>query len=170
MKSDKKTSIRLSSQQMADLDEICKKNGNCSRGNIIREAINLVTKGASDIPFEVTRKIDNSDRLPEIIKVEKEKTHASCPHCKGKLHIESPKPDLSNTVVLPSFVPAYRCTQEGCTEVHLNPNYQNRVTAICTNCSQFSKTNKGPCAWCRRMNTLQQINSWQLDRIGIPIP
>lgn len=169
MRSDKKTSVRLSSQQMADLDEICKKNGNCSRSKIIREAINLVTKGTSQIPFEMTKKIDNSDKPTEIIKVEKEKTPANCPHCHGKLHIET-KLDLSNRVVLPSFIPAYRCIQEGCTEVHLNPYYQNRITAICTNCSQFSKTVTGPCAWCRRTNTLQQINSSQLDRIGIPMP
>ena len=51
MKSDKKTSIRLPAEQMMDLDKICKKNGNCSRANVIKESINQVTKGTSSINF-----------------------------------------------------------------------------------------------------------------------
>ena len=169
MKSDKKTSVRLSSQQMADLDEICKKNGNRSRGNIIREAINLVTKGTSEIPFEMTKKMDNSDKPTEIIKAEKEKTHTNCPHCLGKLHIEA-NLDSSNEVVLPSFIPGYRCGIEGCNELHPNPNYKNRVVAYCSRCGQFAKTTKGPCPWCRYLDTLKLVDQNRLDQIGVPRP
>jgi len=44
---DEKTSIRLSSKQLSALDEICKKDG-CSRGKVIRDAIDIITKNASN--------------------------------------------------------------------------------------------------------------------------
>jgi len=166
--SDNKTSLRYSDEQKEKLDEILQKNGNCSRAKVIKSAIDQVTTGKSDIDFGEFAKPHNSEEATQEITLDQEKSDVNCPHCEGKLHITASKPEQQ--VVVPSFIPGFRCTEEGCNDFHPNPNYQNRATAICTNCRQFAKNNKGPCPWCMKLNTLQPINDTYLDGIGIPIP
>lgn len=69
-----KTSVRLSSQQLSALDEICKKNGGCSRGQVIREAIDLLTKDVSNKDFDTNepKKETNLEHKPITEKVKEE--------------------------------------------------------------------------------------------------
>ena len=65
---DEKTSLRLSSEQMEALDEICKKN-DCSRGKVIRDAIDMVTKNtnqdsAKESKKSASAKIISIDGIP----------------------------------------------------------------------------------------------------------
>ena len=84
MKSDKKTSVRLSSQQIIDLDKICKNNG-CSRSKAIKSAIDLVTKGTSEIDF--------GTKKPQTREQESKKETKQEPNLTLE-KIEEPKPTL----------------------------------------------------------------------------
>ena len=81
MKSDKKTSIRLSSQQIIDLDKICKNNG-CSRSKAIKSAIDLVTKGISEIDFGTKKPQTREQESKKETKLEPKPTLKEIPTAK----------------------------------------------------------------------------------------
>lgn len=170
MKSDKKTSIRFSEQQMERMNDVSKKNNDCSRAKVIKSAVDLVTTGTSEIEFDA--QINNSQKTSELIEVKRDQEQYPCPHCNGTLHIDADnmKKQVKQEVIVPSFIPAYRCGEKGCNEIHSNPNYQNRPTAICSNCGQFAKNTSGPCPFCLRQGILQQLNPQYLDAKGVPHP
>lgn len=70
MKSDKKTSVRLPSKRLEELDKICIENGNCSRAKVIKDALDYVIEGKSDINFKQTEKINNFDKPSKILVIE----------------------------------------------------------------------------------------------------
>lgn len=70
MKSDKKTSVRLPSKRLEDIDQICRENGNCSRAKVIKDALDFVIKGRSEIKFEPLNQINNFDKPAKTLVIE----------------------------------------------------------------------------------------------------
>ncbi len=64
MKSDKKTSVRLPSKKLEQIDGICKDNGNCSRAKVIKCALDFVINGKSEIKFD--QKNTEQKNKPEV--------------------------------------------------------------------------------------------------------
>jgi len=73
--------------------------------------------------------------------------------------------------VIEDFKPGYECPDGDCeVGVHKNKNYSKRVKGKCTNCDQFTKHNKGKCPWCKKSDTIEEIDAEFLDDLGIDLP
>ncbi|GEM_PF-5295021 len=164
---EKRVNLRLNDSQNKALDKLCEDKGIKSRSKVLKSALDLVTKGTSDINFDVNHSMDETKLLDLQV-------HQNCPHCNGKLHLDlenlETTKEIETKVVAPSFIPGYRCKFEGCTKVHPNPNYQNRPKGICSVCSQLSLSDNGDCPFCNNINTLRKIQENELNRLHIPYP
>jgi len=89
--------------------------------------------------------------------------------------LEKPKPEVIEKevikTVIEDFKPNYECPDGNCDiGVHKNKNYSKRVKGKCSNCDQFTKHDKGTCPWCKKNDTIEQIDSEELDELGIESP
>ena len=127
------------------------------------------------------------------------KINGDCPNCKekvsidiDKLEIKAPK-ELQNAstettqvliekpkepeikietkTVIEDFKPNYECPNGDCDiGVHKNTNYKKMVKGKCSNCDQFTKHNKGVCPWCKKNDTIEEIDVEELEELGIVKP
>ena len=127
------------------------------------------------------------------------KINGDCPNCKekvsidiDKLEIKAPK-ELQNAstettqvliekpkepeikietkTVIEDFKPNYECPNGDCdVGVHKNTNYKKMVKGKCSNCDQFTKHNKGVCPWCKKNDTIEEIDVEELEDLGIIKP
>ena len=127
------------------------------------------------------------------------KINGDCPNCKekvsidiDKLEIKAPK-ELQNAstettqvliekpkepeikietkTVIEDFKPNYECPNGDCDiGVHKNTNYKKMVKGKCSNCDQFTKHNKGVCPWCKKNDTIEEIDQEELEELGIVKP
>ena len=127
------------------------------------------------------------------------KINGDCPNCKekvsidiDKLEIKAPKelqnPSTETTQVLiekpkepeikietktviEDFKPNYECPNGDCDiGVHKNTNYKKMVKGKCSNCDQFTKHNQGTCPWCKKNDTIEEIDVEELEDLGIIKP
>ena len=80
----------------------------------------------------------------------------------------APEPPRPKTVI-ESHIPAYKCPDGNCGQIHKNKNYKQRPKGKCTNCQQFNKEDKGTCPWCDKPE-VEPIEEDELDDLGIPRP
>ena len=166
-KKENRVNVRFNDEQIESLDKICAEKGIKSRSKVLKSALDLVTKGTSDINFGITADFTKEPR--KTIQFEDDKKIMSdCPHCQGKIRLDSEHYKKFNKVVPPNFIPKYRCSNEDCNEIHTNDNYSMRPIGICSNCNQFSNRSSGTCSWCSKKYSLTPINDSRLDDIGIP--
>jgi hypothetical protein len=84
----------------------------------------------------------------------------SCPGCKQQIGIADP-PEIQENILLrqqieeiqkeprmPSHIPAFKCKNGNCGEIHANKNYTRNVKGKCRNCDQFSPDLNDNCPWC----------------------
>ena len=128
------------------------------------------------------------------------KIQGDCPNCKEKVSIdidkleiktpklltnataeaqtqilETPKPEIIEKevikTVIEDFKPNYECPNGDCDiGVHKNTNYKKMVKGKCSNCDQFTKHNKGVCPWCKKNDTIEEIDVEELEELGIVKP
>ena len=91
-----------------------------------------------------------------------------------QLLIEKPKePEIKieTKTVIEDFKPNYECPNGDCDiGVHKNTNYKKMVKGKCSNCDQFTKHNKGVCPWCKKNDTIEEIDQEELQDLGIVKP
>lgn len=174
----KRVNPRLSTKQIESLNQFCEKNNIKSRSRVVKAALDLAITGNSDIDFSDNFKVDYSREPRKTLDFDKDKKIlTACPHCNGKVRLDPEHyKKFKHTVVekvevLPSFFPAWLCSDPQCMEIHKNPNYKTRPQAYCSNCGQFARdTSRQVCFWCRKTNTLLQIPLFRFDFLGIPSP
>jgi len=177
-KTQKRVNPRLSTMQMESLNQFCEKNSIKSRSKVVKAALDLALTGNSDIDFSDNFKVDYSKEPRKTLDFDKDKKILTvCPHCNGKVRLDSEHwKKFKHTVtekieVLPSFVPAFLCSDLQCVDIHPNPNYKVQPQAYCSKCNQFAKgTTRNICPWCRTQGTLLQNPLFRLDFLGIPNP
>ena len=128
------------------------------------------------------------------------KLHGDCPNCKEKVTIdidkleikqpkelenvsaetkqvliekpvEKPEPEIKIETVIEDFKPNYECPDGNCpTGLHKNENYSKKVKGKCTNCDQFTKFDKGQCPWCKKTDTIEEMDPEDLEDLGIENP
>ena len=127
------------------------------------------------------------------------KISGDCPNCKekvsidiDKLEIKAPKelqnastetkqvllekpkekePEIKTETVIEDFKPNYECPDEKCqVGLHKNENYSKKVKGKCTNCDQFTKYDKGQCPWCKKTDTIEEMDPEDLEDLGIENP
>ncbi len=126
------------------------------------------------------------------------KITGDCPHCKKEVAIDIDKlemktaeiPNASVTgqqtqqivktepeavekviekKVIEDFKPNYECPDGNCDiGIHKNKNYKTKAKGKCTNCSQFTKYDKGKCPWCK--NEIEPLEPEELEELGIDNP
>lgn len=85
---------------------------------------------------------------------------------------EKPKePEIKIETVIEDFKPNYECPDGNCDiKVHKNKNYLKRPKGKCSNCDQLTKQEKGQCPWCKKDDTIEEIDEETLSDLGISIP
>lgn len=83
-----------------------------------------------------------------------------------------PEIKIETKTVIEDFKPNYECPDGNCTEggVHRNKNHTKKVKGKCNNCDQFTKYDKGTCPWCEKNDTIEEIDSEELEELGIKNP
>ncbi len=139
-----RVNVRLNDNQKQELNRICEEKGVKSKSKILKSALDLVTKGTSDIDFGIRADYANEER--KIIQFEDEKKILSdCPHCTGKIRLDPEHYKKFQKTVTQNFIPKYRCGNLDCNELHSNENYSKRPIGICSKCKQFSNKDSGFC-------------------------
>jgi len=168
-KKENRVNVRLNDEQIQSLDKICDDKGIKSRSRVLKSALDLVTKGTSDIDFGITTDYTKEER--KTIQFEdSKKTTSDCPHCAGKIRLDPEHYKKFKKTVTQNFVPGWRCSHKDCEEVHSNENYSMRPVGICSKCYQFSNKNLGSCPWCSNRNTIVPVSDSQLSQMNIPYP
>ena len=105
----------------------------------------------------------------------------NCPSCKQRITIDdSPQQNelnqlksqfeqLKKETKMPSYIPAYRCPDGDCGQIHKNTRYTYRPKGKCRNCDQYSNKKEGKCAWCKQ-DELEEIDQDELTDRGIDLP
>ena len=84
--------------------------------------------------------------------------------------IEKPVETKIETVI-EDFKPNYECPDEKCqVGLHKNENYSKKVKGKCTNCDQFTKYDMGQCPWCKKTDTIEEMDPEDLEDLGIENP
>ena len=159
---EKPTSIRLSSDLLEEIDQICEEEG-CSRNDKITNLIeNGLNNDGEATPEPIIKEVIKEIKVPveKIVNVPVEKIIKVPQPYQVEKRVEVPK------VIPPEHLPAYTCSQ-GCN--HTNKNYKKRVRSKCSNCDQFNKLASGSCAWCGSTD-LDPIDKEELQQLGIPLP
>ena len=168
-KKEKRVNVRLNDEQLESLDKICDEKNIKSRSKVLKSALELVTKGTSDIDFGITTDFTKEGRKTIQFEDDK-KTTSDCPHCAGKIRLDPVHYKKFKKMVTQNFIPGWRCSHGDCEELHSNENYSIRPTGICSKCYQFSNKNLGSCPWCRYGNVIVPITDSKLDQMNIPYP
>jgi len=164
-----RVNVRFNDSQMESLDRICEEKGIKSRSKMLKSALDLVTKGTSDIDFGIKSDFTKEER--KTIQFEDDKKIMSdCPHCTGKIRLDPEHYKKFKKMVTQNFIPGYRCAHGDCKQVHSNENYSTRPAGICSKCYQFSNKDSGSCPWCRYTNTIMSITDSKLSELNIPYP
>ena len=127
------------------------------------------------------------------------KINGDCPNCKEKVSIDidkleikahkelqnastettqvliekpkEPEIKIETKTVIEDFKTNYECPNGDCDiGVHKNTNYKKMVKGKCSNCDQFTKHNKGVCPWCKKNDTIEEIDQEELEELGIVKP
>lgn len=79
--------------------------------------------------------------------------------------------DVVKTVI-EDFKPGYECPDGNCDQggIHKNKNYSKKVKGKCSNCDQFARNDKGTCPWCEKNDTIEEMDSEELEELGIRNP
>lgn len=105
----------------------------------------------------------------------------NCPGCKQQIAIDdSPLVNQINQLQtrlqqlekepkMQSFVPAFRCKDGTCDQIHSNPRYTKLPKGKCRNCDQFSALKEGKCSWCKQ-DEIEEIDKDELENLGISLP
>jgi len=73
--------------------------------------------------------------------------------------------------VIEDFKPNYECPDGNCEAgVHKNKNYKKPVKGKCNNCDQFTRHGEGTCPWCKKNDTIEEIDKEELEELGIDTP
>jgi len=168
-KKKKRVNVRLNDEQIASIDKICDDKKIKSRSKVLKSALELVTKGTSDIDFEIVADHSKEPRKTILFEDDK-KIRGNCPHCKGKTSLDPEHYKKFNKVVQQNFIPKFRCKNEECNEIHSNDNYSIRPIGICSRCYQFSNKNSGSCPWCSFSDAIIPISDSKLTQMNIPYP
>jgi len=84
------------------------------------------------------------------------------------------EPEIKTEIktVIEDFKPGYECPDGNCDQggIHKNKNYSKKVKGKCSNCDQFSRNNKGSCPWCEKNDTIEEMDSEELEELGIRNP
>jgi len=91
----------------------------------------------------------------------------------GTILEEKPKEieKIVEKTVIEDFKPNYECPNGNCDlGVHKNTNYKKKPKGKCTNCDQFTKHSKGTCPWCKKNDTIEEIDKEELEELGIEEP
>ncbi len=164
-----RVNVRFSGNQMEELNRICEEKGVKSKSKILKSALDLVTKGTSDIDFEI--KLDFTKEERKMIQFEDEKKILSdCPHCTGKIRLDPEHYKKFQKKIIQNFIPNFRCESSDCNELHSNENYSKRPIGICSKCYQFSNQDSGSCPWCSDDNSIVPITDSKLSEMSIPYP
>ena len=169
---------RLKPEQLKALNEFCEKNNMKSRSKVVKAALDLALTGNSNIDFSENFKVDYSNESRKTLEFDPDKkTLTVCPHCNGKVRLNPEHwkkfkhTEIQKVKVLPSFIPAFLCSDPQCMKIHPNENYKVQPGAHCVHCSQFTKDDsKQVCVWCGKQNTLWPNYPFRLDNLGIPNP
>lgn len=166
-----RVNVRLNGNQKQELNRICEEKGIKSKSKILKSALDLVTKGTSDIDFGIIS--DYSKESRKILQFEDDKKVLSnCPHCSGKIRLDPKhyKKFKKEILVIPSYLPGYQCKNETCNKIHTNPKYQVMPKASCNHCFQLAREIKPQCLWCRKFDTLKPITIEKLEEMNIIKP
>ena len=165
-----RVNVRFNDEQIESLDKICADKKIKSRSKVLKSALDLVTKGTSDI-FEIDTDYSKEPRKTILFEDDK-KILSNCPHCSGKIRLDSEhyKKFKKEILVIPSHIPGYQCKNGTCTKIHENPKYQEMPKAICNNCFQLDKEVKSQCVFCRKLGTLKPITPLELEKMNIVKP
>jgi len=105
----------------------------------------------------------------------------NCPGCNQQIAIDdSPEQTQLNQLQteieqlqkepkMQSFVPAFRCKDGTCNQIHSNPRFTKLPRGKCRNCEQFSGSKEGKCSWCKE-NEIEEIDKDELTDLGIELP
>ena len=113
--------------------------------------------------FEIESDLDKIDIKPPT------KAQAGASTTLEPLTVEMPKEVIKEKIVAPSHIPAYKCKDGNCGQVHKNPNYFNKVKARCENCGQFTDDINSPCIWCNEKD-FEELDEDEFENLGIPQP
>jgi len=85
-----------------------------------------------------------------------------------------PEPEIKieTKTVIEDFKPNYECPDGNCKEggIHRNTNHTKKIKGKCNNCAQFTKYDKGTCPWCEKNDTIEEIDSEEIEELGIKNP
>ena len=164
-----RVNVRLNGIQKEELDKICEEKGIKSKSKVLKSALDLVTKGTSNIDFGISTDYSHKER--KIIQFEDDKKIMSnCPHCTGKIRLDPKHYKKFQKTVVQNFIPKYRCVNSDCDELHNNENYSKRPIGMCSKCYQFSNKDSGSCPWCIDNNSIVSISNNKLSEMHIPHP
>ena len=150
MSNEPRLNLRLTEKENQRIKDFCAEKGIKSKSKIGKAALDLALNGKSDIDFGI-----KSDFTTEPKKtLEVKDGIGNCPHCAGSIGLEPGHDKHEKKIVLQSFIPAFRCNNEECNELHENENYSMRPVGICSKCKQFSNRSFGSCPWCNNENAL----------------
>ena len=76
---------------------------------------------------------------------------------------------IKEKVVAPAHIPAYKCKDGNCGQIHKNPNHFSKIKGKCENCGQFTDDINGPCVWCNSKE-IEELDEDELNDLGIPEP
>ena len=124
-KKENRVNVRFNDNQMQKLDKICEEKGIKSKSKMLKSALELVTNGTSSIDFGITTDFTKEER--KTIQFEEDKKIMSnCPHCAGKIRVDSEHYKKFQKRVTQNFIPGWRCNNGECNESHSNENYTLR--------------------------------------------
>ena len=164
MANETRLNIRLSEKENQRIKDFCDEKGIKSKSKVGKEALNFALNGKSDIDFGIKTDFASEPKKP----IEVKDGLSNCPHCAGEIVLDPGQEKYEKKIILQNFIPAFRCINEECNELHENDNYSIRPVGICLKCNQFSNRRSGSCPWCNQIDGLIAITDTQLDHLDIP--
>ncbi len=98
----------------------------------------------------------------------KQITFDDSPQVQENLELQGQLEQLQKEPKLSQFIPGFRCKDGTCDQVHANSRFTRLPKGKCQNCSQFSGSKGGKCAWCKQ-NEIEEVDEEELEDLGIKL-